>query len=697
MESGWYSLRLVLRGASLLLCPALALAGDGPPLDWRALAATRKLSATQIARLEHDGFVTVESLPRGFEALKHEREPAFLSTDIALEAFHALLSDSMEALAATRREPLGAYLAALWKMTNADAVGPLGSDPLGQSALKHVRRTIGPALLLLGQPLEGIADSERIAIEAEVQRIRAGQPAEPPLWLAPPSEDPSLAAQERIDYAAMQPVGFYAQTPELADLFRATRWLQAVPFRARLENEAVAALLLGSRKGGQPTPPALVTWFELMAPYRSPAVEKIGLWQGDPTTATEWSSTARKILAGRKPFEVDPRRRRLGDAGDPLSRVVFHVLPSGLSADQDALNEAVVGTQRQGALPTGLIVAGWLGFAEAEQQARNAGWSVPPRPWEAAPAPRAADDNVDWDMMREGYLRSEILSQRAPSIAAVLHDNPHEHLLALWRSLTQPPAPWAPEFMRRPAWQWKSANTALASWALTRRAFALEQPDALAVEFGIDAPPPLIVEPSPEFWSAFRAVVEVFDRQFASASPPGAHTNDDLESAIATANNGDWTALRRFYLNDRWAGLLKASRSIERLCLRQGTNLPADAEDTQLAAFLYDILFFATTGEGGGSFGSNGAIPPDRAPQTVPVWNIPSTNATLHVAVGRPRRMLVLYPWQGQQVLCRSAVLTYHEFTEPDGKRVTDAEWKARLDSANPPRPPEWLQPLFGP
>ena len=691
MDLGWLPRPALWLTAFALGGIAANAAPESAP-DWRAQAAAHKLSAAQVARLEHDGFVTAESLPRGFEALKHGREPAFLSTDIALEAFHELLSDSMEALGTTRREPLAAYLTARWKETNADAAGPLGADPLGQSALRHVRRTLGPALLLLGQPLVGITDTERIAIEAEVQRIRAGQPAEQPLWLAPASEDPSLAAQERIDYAALQPVGFYAQTPELADLFRATRWLQAVPFRARFENEAVAALMLARRKGGTPVPPALATWFELMAPYRSPSVDEISLWEGDPTTAAEWNSTARKTLAHRKPFEADPRRRRQDASTDPLARVVFHVLPSGLSADQDALNEAVVETKRQGAMPTGLIIAGWLGFAEAEERACHAGWSTPPRPWEAVPAPRAAGDNIDWDGMRECYLRGEILSQRAPSIAAALRNNPHEHLLALWRSLAQPPAPWAPEFMRRPAWQWKSANAALASWALTRRAFALEQPDGVAIEFGVDAPPPLIIEPSPEFWAAFRTVVEVFENKFTAAGLLRPSDHDELIAAT-DAGRADYAMFRRLTLVDRWSALRKMACSTERLALRQCTNLPADAEDAQLAAFLYDILFFTTTGDGGGFMGASGAIPPDRAPRTVPVWHSPSTNTTLHAAVGRPQRMWLLYPWQGQPLLCRSAVLTYHEFVEPDGKRVTDAEWKARLDSANPPQPPNWLQP----
>jgi hypothetical protein len=690
--------RFALCAAALALASALASGAPTAPADWHTQATSRKLTPAQIERLERDSFVvTPQTLPRAFEALKGGQEPAFLSSDIALEAFHALLSDSMEALAVTRREPLAAYLGTLWKTTNSFAAS-LVADPVGQRSLRHLRLTLGPALVLLGQPLDGVSAEERTAIDAEVQRIRTGQAAEPSTWLAPASGDPSLAAQERIDYAGMSPIGFYTRTPELADLFRATRWLQSVPFRARIDHEALAAVLLESRSETTPLPPALAVWFKLLAPYRSPAVSDIIVSKDfKSAAASDLTAAARKILEGRAAFEIDPaRRHRAGKEAEP-DRLVLHILPAGLAADQDALNEAAAATQRSDAMPTGLIVADWLGFAEAAPLAHAAGWITPKRPWVPEPSNVSRDDEDIRNWNNEMAIRGEVLNARTVSIAAALQPTPHEHLLALWRSLAQPPAPWAPDFMRRTAWQWKSTNTALASWALTRRAFALEQPDCFAMDLGIDDPPPLIVEPAPDSWSAFRTVVEVFEQRFRQAEILRPYSGAELDEACSAWNSGDHSALGRLYLADRWSALLKVARSTERLCLRQGAHLPADAEDEHLVSFLYDSLFFATTGLGGGFMGASGAIPPDLAPQVVPVWSNPTTRATLHAAVGRPRWMWMLYPWEGRPVLCRSAVLTYHEFVEPDGHRVTDAEWKARLDSKTPPPQPVWLQPLFGP
>ncbi|NQT88296.1 DUF3160 domain-containing protein, partial [bacterium] len=43
----------------------------------------------------------------------------------------------------------------------------------------------------------------------------------------------------------------------------------------------------------------------------------------------------------------------------------------------------------------------------------------------------------------------------------------------------------------------------------------------------------------------------------------------------------------------------------------------------------------------------------------------------------------------------RGAVLPYYEFHSP--QRLTNAEWKAMLDSPKRPAPPAWLAPLLGP
>ena len=77
----------------------------------------------------------------------------------------------------------------------------------------------------------------------------------------------------------------------------------------------------------------------------------------------------------------------------------------------------------------------------------------------------------------------------------------------------------------------------------------------------------------------------------------------------------------------------------------------------------------------------------------------PRDGSVMHAAIGRPRLMHVLYPWQGKEVLCVGVVMPYHEVK--DTKTLTDAEWRERFRVRDGKRPPvpEWLKgfvPLEG-
>ncbi len=53
----------------------------------------------------------------------------------------------------------------------------------------------------------------------------------------------------------------------------------------------------------------------------------------------------------------------------------------------------------------------------------------------------------------------------------------------------------------------------------------------------------------------------------------------------------------------------------------------------------------------------------------------------VHIAVARPQAIYVLYPHQGEQLLCRGAVFPYFEFT--DNEIVDDQSWKKRIGLIN--------------
>lgn len=87
--------------------------------------------------------------------------------------------------------------------------------------------------------------------------------------------------------------------------------------------------------------------------------------------------------------------------------------------------------------------------------------------------------------------------------------------------------------------------------------------------------------------------------------------------------------------------------------------------------------------------------PKDDAPAILVFYANIRKRGYLHGAVARPRELLVMYPFQGREILCRGAVLPYFEFVS--GKLLSDREWLKRLDSDERPASPAWLKPILAP
>lgn len=110
-----------------------------------------------------------------------------------------------------------------------------------------------------------------------------------------------------------------------------------------------------------------------------------------------------------------------------------------------------------------------------------------------------------------------------------------------------------------------------------------------------------------------------------------------------------------------------------------------EAEEKAMRRFCKDLarlMFY-----GGNSY----FAPQDDAPKIVDIGHNPNTGEVFRVAAGRPREVWVLYPWHGKRLLLRGAALSYYEFGGP--ARLTDAQWRERLDGPEAPEPPDWLPP----
>ena len=93
-------------------------------------------------------------------------------------------------------------------------------------------------------------------------------------------------------------------------------------------------------------------------------------------------------------------------------------------------------------------------------------------------------------------------------------------------------------------------------------------------------------------------------------------------------------------------------------------------------------------------YGGNAwASPRDDAPRWAEIHRQPAADRSFAIGIGRPRLIHVLYPYEGREVLCTGSVLSYYEYWERD--RLTDEEWKAKLDSPAAPPMPDWLTPIL--
>jgi uncharacterized protein DUF3160 len=140
-----------------------------------------------------------------------------------------------------------------------------------------------------------------------------------------------------------------------------------------------------------------------------------------------------------------------------------------------------------------------------------------------------------------------------------------------------------------------------------------------------------------------------------------------------------------------WIQFERLCRRLEAMAQKQLRGAAWDDDEKALLLDYGHVLARAMLYEGNAYLS-----PPDGAPRATSVYAwLGEPPGYLHAAIARPRSLWVLYPWQGGEVLCRGSVLPYREFVA--GQRLTDDEWRARLDGADAPAEPAWLAPITSP
>lgn len=609
---------------------------------WVAMAKASRLSDATIAQLKRDSLaISGPSFRQSFQVYTINPLPAFATSDSFLTSFNVLLADSVRQIELRRAPRLREVLETAWlsldrRLTEAK----VGRDQVEPFA-RHLAFVIGPALRLLGSKVSLGDATVEAEVGSQVDKIQSASTVSLPGWLAP--ADDFFAA---VDYRQCRPIGFYAGQPELSRYYQAVRWLQMVPLRSSRDVELGAQALLTDLQGDFS--------HDLMRHFIEDGIAFFGNSSGgDVATTLDTMArglifrTERHMTAADAVLYARQMLERVGTRRGPKP-VTLHVLPTTLLADGQWLS-AIDEFKGQQAPAGGIEVAAWLGSDLALASAtsvRGSGFD---------PFVRAA-------------------AKKRQIEAADLRTAPNLYYDAL-AALFETPDPTAPPFLRGEAWKRKSLQAALAGWAQFRHAWELNA-HLNEFTFGDFRRPAGFVEPNPEFFRRAGVAISFIVDRLVEQDAFAARSGDDEKQAAR--NRALWT---------RWRELERLAQEMESAARKQ---LHGEILDRSEGGWLsnYGEILARIMGYEGTSWEN----PLDDAPRWTTISHEKRSDQNLAVAVGRPRALYVLYPWNGEPILCRGAVMSYYEYWSKD--RLTDTEWQSQLDQS-PPAQPDWIRPLL--
>jgi hypothetical protein len=240
-----------------------------------------------------------------------------------------------------------------------------------------------------------------------------------------------------------------------------------------------------------------------------------------------------------------------------------------------------------------------------------------------------------------------------------------------------------PLFMQNTAWQDEKLNTALSSWTQLRHDYILYAkqtyvPCPMAEGYGY-------VEPIPEFYSRLSSLCRKIDTELSG------------EGVLPAKHRDGFSSL---------AGKLDTLGTYARKITRNETLTTGDdeygyeGEQDDIHGFGLWLLGFFGGGDGG--------IKEEEPTLVADVCTNSNTRRVLHEGVGRFNPVIIVYKQPDGEVLAGIGyVMSYYEFEEENFTRVSDSEWKKRVETgALPPRPlwtgsflyppAEWITPQKG-
>lgn len=713
--------------------------------DWKALAQKHGLRAREIEQLAKDKIlVTNQAFKQVFTPYLASDVPVFITSDSLLNGFHVLYEESVLRLEQANARKLGGILKFIWtNLATADKAFK-GKPELVAAAKIRGKVLVATAMRLLGEDPLPLEATIAALVNAEVGRVEAAKGRQKPDWLGPP--DPGFTA---LDYTRYQPRGFYTKTPALQRYFRTVSWLQSVPFRVSKDEELVSILMLGNCVTDRrftkdfKRERDIRVFFQVFAQLLGP---------GDDWGLMNAAQTAQNVIhldgdeGGLARVREDLLKQATGYGKGPqindqlafapddptqAAELAFRVIPAYRTPDAVCFQRTTDPRKFQRDLPSGLEVGVLLGspYARSRLAAEEKGKVL-------AEIDRCkalcSGESLYGEYLRclEALLgkpesdappfMSSVAWQIKSCQTALAGWAQLRHAWALqakqsveYMGLTETPPGFVepvPEFFARMAALVEETETVLrqagalaTDWkemAADIRGVADLLEKKAAGKKGREAfqglSPGEMMQVSKLQW-----IIMVFGPP-ADEESPGKYLPkllaglrklaDDLDHGRPPTDGllAEAVEHSRVDLGDLWRSLGMVCRRLESLSHKQLRGAMFSEEENQFIRSYGERLAAAML------YGGNSYLTPnDDAPRVVDVFSRSQVGTFLEVGIARPRAIYVLYPVKSGEILCRGAVMPYYEFAHD--ARLTDAAWKALLDSAKRPKSPDWVSPIIVP
>ncbi|WP_048064911.1 DUF3160 domain-containing protein [Methanosarcina acetivorans] len=237
-------------------------------------------------------------------------------------------------------------------------------------------------------------------------------------------------------------------------------------------------------------------------------------------------------------------------------------------------------------------------------------------------------------------------------------------LYALKPLLVSYPAGY-PTFMQTEAWEDKQLNTALASWTELRHDTILYAKQAYFT--GAPYVPPEekpvqgYVEPAPEFYARMLALTRMAHAGLADMKVLDEQSDKDFTTLETTLEKLLEISIKELENKELTDEEYEFIRNFDQNIAPMLEDIDGDAQSSVMVADVYTNL-----------------------------------GSVLEEGTGKLDLMVVAYKQpDGRIVLGAGPVMSYYEFWQPSGERLTDEEWREMLEN-DPPERPEWISSFRG-